>query len=422
MHWLLAGYMWLYIHRPFEVWPWLSTVRIERVYMLITLVCWLMTADKGWIRNRLNGAFGALFVAIVAAWLISAYSAAGTLVVEDYTKVGVFYVLVVSCIRDERRLRFIVVAFLVSTALYMAHSLWEYGNGRHVYRMGTARLVGVDGTLNDPNSFAASLVCAVPLTIPFWRRARSRRETALLLGYTTLTATCVLLTGSRTGFAGLLVVILAFAVISRYRMRVALALVVLTPLVWGILPADRQNRFLTLFDPKYGPTNAQESAETRSVFFNRAVDLWQHSPVFGYGPASFPIVSGTGMQAHTLYGQLLAEVGLVGIVAFASVLACYALNLREIARRHTDIPWADRGFPFWLSSAVLLSVVLLLVLGLGGHNLYRYTWLWYGAFQVTALHVARDDRCYLGGVADGWQFGITSWRALPHAFNSWEST
>ncbi len=26
MIWLLGGYMWLFIHRPFEVWPWLGIV------------------------------------------------------------------------------------------------------------------------------------------------------------------------------------------------------------------------------------------------------------------------------------------------------------------------------------------------------------------------------------------------------------
>ena len=36
-----------------------------------------------------------------------------------------------------------------------------------------------------------------------------------------------------------------------------------------------------------------------------------------------------------------------------------------------------------------LAVVLLLLMGLGGHNLYRYTWLWFGAFQAVALDCLR---------------------------------
>ena len=44
----------------------------------------------------------------------------------------------------------------------MLHSVWEYKNGRHVFRMGISRLVGVDKTLGDPNSFGASIVYSLP--------------------------------------------------------------------------------------------------------------------------------------------------------------------------------------------------------------------------------------------------------------------
>ena len=41
MHWMLIGYMFLFIHRPFEVWPWLGELHVERLYMLLTLAVWL---------------------------------------------------------------------------------------------------------------------------------------------------------------------------------------------------------------------------------------------------------------------------------------------------------------------------------------------------------------------------------------------
>jgi hypothetical protein len=40
MRWLLIGYMLLFIHRPFEVWPWLGDLHIERIYMLLTIAAW----------------------------------------------------------------------------------------------------------------------------------------------------------------------------------------------------------------------------------------------------------------------------------------------------------------------------------------------------------------------------------------------
>ncbi len=95
------------------------------------------------------------------------------------------------------------------------------------------------------------------------------------------------------------------------------------------------------------------------------------------------------MQVHSLYGQLLAEVGIIGMIAFAGVIAGVVLNARDSSRCCSGTPWRERGFCFWVSASVLASALLMLILGMAGHNLYRYTWIWYGAFQVTALHCSR---------------------------------
>ena len=152
MIWLLIGYMWLFIHRPFEVWPVLATLRIERVYILGVITVWLLSGPKGLLPNRLNRAFAFFVTVLVAAWLVSPYPELGTKAVEDYFKVGVFFVLLMTIVRDERQLRMIITAFLVIMALYMLHSLREYFCGAHVYRGGTRRMVGVG--VSDPNTFA----------------------------------------------------------------------------------------------------------------------------------------------------------------------------------------------------------------------------------------------------------------------------
>ncbi len=34
--------MWLFVHRPFEVWPWLGDLRVEHIYMLGTVFYWAL--------------------------------------------------------------------------------------------------------------------------------------------------------------------------------------------------------------------------------------------------------------------------------------------------------------------------------------------------------------------------------------------
>ena len=63
MIWLLGGYMWLFVHRPFEVWPWLGELQIERVYMILTVLFWAVQPNKRLVPNRIHAAFAVVGVA-----------------------------------------------------------------------------------------------------------------------------------------------------------------------------------------------------------------------------------------------------------------------------------------------------------------------------------------------------------------------
>jgi len=400
MIWLLGGYMWLFIHRPFEVWPWLAPLHVERVYMLVTIGYWALSVEKVWIKNRLNAAFVFFWLVLLVAWVASPYSALGTQTVEDYFKVAVFYVLVISSVRTERDLKLLVMLFLGAMAVYMAHSLWEYHNGRHVYRMGTARMVGVDVTNGDPNSFAGTIVCSLPLVLPVWNYLKGSRFRWLPLGYIGLATTCIMLTGSRMGFVGLGALSLIAALLSKHRLLIITMLAMGAPIVWNLLPHDRQERYLTLIDPSHGPANAQGSAESRWQGWRDGVQLWRECPVFGVGPGGFGPSRGSGLQtynlrgvqSHQLYGQVLGELGTLGAVAFGMLILGFVINylrLRRICQREPEF----RGrFLAQLIQSVTVSIALLLLMGFAGHNLYSYRWLWFGAFQVIALDCIRRSQ------------------------------
>ena len=141
MHWLLIGYMFLFIHRPFEVWPALGDIHIERVYMCFTLAVWALYPGKRWLSNSLHAGFAAFALAVLACWCLSPWMERSQPYVEDYFKIIVFYLLLVTTVKDEQALKLVVVGFLAVMGIYLAHSLREYLSGRHTYRMGIARLI-----------------------------------------------------------------------------------------------------------------------------------------------------------------------------------------------------------------------------------------------------------------------------------------
>ena len=58
-------------------------------------------------------------------------------------------------------------------------------------------------------------------------------------------------------------------------------------------------------------------------------------------------------------------------------------QIRKAYRQHVE--WRY-DFPYQVAVALGLAVLLLLFEGIGGHNLFRYSWLWYGGFLIIARH------------------------------------
>jgi len=388
---LLLGYMWLFIHRPFEVWPWLADLRIERVYMLLTLVYWSMQ-PKAWSTNRLNIGVGLLGSSILMSALLSPFEGLESQAVQDWLKLLVFYILVLTSVRRIDQLKLLVGAFVVIMGIYELHSLREYLNGRGVYRMGIWRMTAVDSSLSDPNSFAASVLYGLPMLLPVATLATTRRLKIALWALLGVGLVCIALTGSRTAFAAIVVFSALLGMYSRYRLRIAAALAVAAPLVWVNLSSDLQNRYLSLIDPSRGPANAQESADSRERFFFMALDIWKENPLFGVGPRGFAYASGTGAQSHSLYAETISELGLLGMVAVVTLVVGFYRNYRDARALYQSAePTADVMFCYRTVLATGLAVLLLLFLGLGGHNLFRFTWLWYAAFSALALRFLRES-------------------------------
>lgn len=404
MLWLLIGYMFLFIDRPFEVWPVLGEMRLEFFYMGLTVTAWLLTPKKHLTANPLTLAFCAFFLAVLLCGMASPWFEACQDTLDNYYKYFVFYLLLVSTVREEEDLRRLVLAFLAVLFLYMLHSLWEFRNGRHVCRMGINRLIGVDSA-RDPNAFAATIVLALVFVPVLWRCSASLWQRGFLAAFCALSALCVALTGSRGGFVMMLLWGGVTIWNSPWRWRLVGPALLSAPLLFLALPESLQNRFETIIDPSVGPKNAETSANVRRQGLEVGIKLWQDNPAAGVGPGAWLAATRLQLKAHNMYGQLLGELGTLGAVTFAAVLAAVAVNVRRIRAACRDDPARGRDFLHGLSGALAMGFFLLLFAGTFGHNLFRYTWVWYAAFLVIARECAdrrRDAVAGRPGYAGPW--------------------
>jgi hypothetical protein len=390
MVWLLIGYMFLFIHRPFEVWPVLGEVRIELCYMLITGAVWLIYPGKRWPANPLHAAIVAFAGAILICWMVSPWNEQTLPTVDRYFKLLVFYLLLVTVVHDEKNLRRVTLAFLAVMAVYMLHSLWEFHNGRHEYRMSIVRMIAVDRSLGDPNSFGNSIVYSLPFLVPFWMCNTSGLMRAFLTGYAGLATICIVLTGSRSSFLGLVVFALITIWLSPWRRMGLVFGCLAAPLFWAAMPAEYQTRIETIIHPEVGPANARTSAQGRIEGLYTGFRLWDQFPATGCGPGAWIPASRSKVESHNLLGQVVGELGTVGTAAFGAVLLSLWLNLRRVRSTYRQHPDWGNDFPRLLSRALGVAVLLLLILGMFAHNLYRFSWVWDAGFLVITCHCVQQ--------------------------------
>ena len=109
------------------------------------------------------------------------------------------------------------------------------------------------------------------------------------------------------------------------------------------------------------------------------------SPLTGTGISTFAALTGRKGQAHNLYGQVLSEMGLIGMSGLIGLVVAFSRNAAEVRRFRRQHPEDQGGFACHVSRAISMNVLLLLLMGWSGHLMFRYNWLWFGAFQVVTV-------------------------------------
>jgi O-antigen ligase len=206
---------------------------------------------------------------------------------------------------------------------------------------GRAKLSGI-----NPNDLAYALVTLLPIVLALRARASGWRR-LMVVGLAVSMCMAVLLTASRGGALGLVTVLFAVAVFPLVPARngelkrrnlgavlVALGVVAaLGTVLFSYLPADTQERLLTLIHPEQDYNASTTLNSSRRVIWVRDLRLAFERPI-GYGMGSSMAVDGLYGHGqfrapHNSLIQAFLELGVLGLYLY---LATYYVAWRELGR------------------------------------------------------------------------------------------
>jgi len=267
-----------------------------------------------------------------------------------------------------------------------------------------------EGPLGAPNRFAQLLIVLLPLAMGVYRAGDSRlvRWGAAAAGGLILAG--VFLTYSRGAFLTLVVLALAMAAVGWIRpIRLALAagflavsLAVVAPGYYArVASISEAGRLVT----GEGMSEVGGSIRGRATEMLAALNVFLDHPVLGVGPGQYmPFYSERYQQrpdvafrslnrqrrAHTLYFELAAETGLVGLLLFLGVIAAVLRGLWMTSS--IDAGDAEASAMKEIATGFGLGILAYLVTGIFLHFSYqRFLWLFVGIAAATVQVALRGD-------------------------------
>jgi hypothetical protein len=281
--------------------------------------------------------------------------------------------------------------------LIQAYTLNQRGN-----RSGRA-----NGPTDEPNRFAQILVVLLPLAVLAYRTSQSSggRVGAFVAGMLILSG--MVFSDSRGAFATLVAIVLLATYVGWIRPRSLLigALAGL-PLIPVVAPryVERVASLMGVaaIAEDAGSDEADGAIKGRAAMMFAAAQVFLDHPVIGVGPGQYRaaysyeyqqrnsrfeyIPKPEGSYAHSLYLELAAEGGVVGLVVFLSIFRVLLRQLVGVRRRWQGSrpELADLATAFALALTAYLGTAVFLHLAI-----QRYLWL-LAALASAALNVARS--------------------------------
>ncbi len=241
------------------------------------------------------------------------------------------FLVVADTFSHPRRIRNVVILFLVSSAIVSFSGLsqrflhFEFLRGKPMHPV-FGNVYAMTSSFGHQNGFAAYLITVLPLGISLSFLRSDLRYRLGIFCYKALLIICLFFTFSRGAWIGFMCGgILCLCLLRKY--KAAFLLLVGFCLVIGFLPELRE-RILLSFG-QFGDAH-------RIAIWQGSLSIIRDAPLFGRGVGTFmeyspEYIAGLGAQyAHNCYLQIWAETGLLSLCYFLLFLGTVLLAGKKV--------------------------------------------------------------------------------------------
>lgn len=316
---LLLLYLLLEYARPMDDIKILASIRLPMVISIFLIGSWLIKGDFHFIFNSIQSKLMWLFILLLAFYIPFArnnyFAFNQTLSVLEYMP---FFLSVILYVNTFNRLRFIFDLWIMILIYVSIKGLLGHG-------------IGGSSFLADENDFTLLLDMLLPFSIFLFMYEDKIQKKMIYLIASILAILNVLVSYSRGGFVGLIVVLMFVWLFSPRKIATLVVVGMLAGLFYFSADEKYWERIGTIAETDKG------TAKERLESWEAGWEMFKANPL-GVGGNNFPVrfpeyqpadmpKGMYGRAAHSLWFTLISELGIIGVIIYGSLLY---YNLRDI--------------------------------------------------------------------------------------------
>jgi hypothetical protein len=310
-----------------------------------------------------------------------------------FVKAVVFFFFAALLIDSSKRLKIFLWVFVgcqvarVLEPMYLHLTDGYWGSSTYMgHGEFSQRLSGAPSDVINPNELGFVIATAIPfLHYLLWPGSKKAKLLYLMLMPPLLYA--LILTQSRGALLALLVVAIFVFKQSSKKFVLILVAVAIAAASWQVMNPEQKDRYLSLLGDSH--SNNAATAEGRLEGMIKEFQVGLSRPIVGHGLGTTPEAKAHILNdreaSHTLYAELLIELGIIGSAIFLLFMIRIHRKLGQIAELDFSDDGNDSRFYKNLRYALVAVFWMYVVYSSNYWGLSQYYWYLFGGF-VLAFH------------------------------------
>lgn len=385
----VVAYMVLVYCKVSSYYPFAAAMKAELFFGLLILLMVLFAGNFGskislkynLVNKYLFFFIIAVFVSFLMAWN-QQYSWDNA--VYHFIKVLILFVLICTSIENIKDLKIFVWSFVIMFSYLAYEPIYYFLTGTS----GSQQMYGTNyvsdiGILAGHVALANNMNQMIP--IAFFLLFTFQNKILKILSCIPLVLFFIALmgSGSRGGLIGLMVFGMVVIYYSKRRVIIGIlfgvAIVVL---------------FVTSESVKSTSSRIDESSITaRLLGLTHGIEILKRGNVLGVGPGCFLFARGKyfgyTMESHNIYGQVIGDLGIPGIIAWFYLMRQIFRNLIAAKKKLKSLSM-ESDFLYKLAIGVQVSLIVRLVISLASHGLYYFYWYVMAAISIALVKMVEN--------------------------------